>query len=44
MNREGLKVLDRRLSAMETMLAWLVAAAWLCAAILIVLVAWAELA
>ena len=39
MNREGLKELDRRLSAMETMHAWLLAAAWLCATILIDLVA-----
>lgn len=44
MNREGLKELDRRLSTMETMLAWLLAAAWLCAAILIGLIAWAVLA
>ncbi len=43
MNRKGLEELDRRLSAMETMLAWLVAAAWLCAAVLIVLVAWSVL-
>ena len=41
MNREGLKELDRRLSRVETALAWLLAAAWLCAAILIGLVAWA---
>ena len=44
MNREGLKELDRRLSRVETALIWLLAAAWLCAAILAGLVAWAVLA
>ena len=43
MNRNGLKELDRRLSAMETMLTWLLAVAWLCAVILIGLVVWAVL-
>ena len=44
MNREGLKELDRRLSRVETALAWLLAAAWLSAAILVGLVARAVLA
>ena len=44
MNREGLKELDRRLSRVETTLAWLLAAARLCAIILVALVAWAVLA
>ncbi len=38
MNRDELELINRRLSAMETLLAWLLAAAWLCAAVLIVLV------
>ena len=36
MSREGLKELDRRLSRVETALAWLLAAAWLCVATLVV--------
>ena len=43
MNRSGLDEFDRRLSAMETMLAWLLAAAWLCAAVVTGLVVWAVL-
>ena len=44
MSREGLKELDRRLSRVESALAWLLAASWLCAVILVGPVAWALLA
>ena len=44
MNREGLKELDHRLSRVESALARLLAAAWLCAVILVGPVAWALLA
>ena len=40
----GLKELDRRLSRVETALAWLLAAAWLCSVILVAIVARAVLA
>lgn len=44
MNRNGLDELNSRLSRMETILAWLLAAAWLLAVIMVGLVAWAVLA
>ncbi len=44
MSHEGLKELDRRLSRVESALARLLAAAWLCAVILVGPVAWALLA
>jgi membrane protein YdbS with pleckstrin-like domain len=44
MNRNSLDELNSRLSRMETILAWLLAAAWLLTAIMAGLVLWAVLA